>query len=189
MEFMLHYGYLAIFLGCMLEGEALVILGGFFAYHGLMFFPIVALVAFAGTMVSDIGWFLLGRHSQEHGFNAWRWVQWINRHSVNIVSKRPRFLAFFFRFMYGFRVIIPFSLGRSHLATTTYLAYNALGILLWVAVYAGIGYSFAGTIELLFGRIKHFDVIIGLVIVSICVIFLFGHHVAEKVLTRFNKTD
>lgn len=182
------YGYFAILFGCMLEGEALVVLGGFFAYHGLMFLPIVALVAFTGTMVSDIGWFMLGRHSQDHWFNQWRSVQWISKHSVNIVSKRPRLLTFFFRFMYGFRIIIPFSLGRSPLSTNTYLAYNALGILLWVAIYAGIGYSFAGTIELFFGRIKHFESIIGLVIVGMFVLFLVGHQVAQGVLNKFNKS-
>jgi membrane protein DedA with SNARE-associated domain len=89
--------------------------------------------------------------------------------------------------MYGFRILIPFSLGKTRITTNTYLAYNALGILLWVAVYAGIGYSFAGTLELIFGRIKHFESIIGFVLAGMVVLFIVGHHVAQKILTKFNK--
>lgn len=187
MHFIYEYGYWAILVGCMIEGEALVVIGGFFAYHDTMHLPIVALAAFVGTMVSDIAWFMLGRHSQDHFFNQWKWVQFISNHSVNIVGKRPRLLAFFFRFMYGFRIIIPFSLGRTSMLTSTYLTYNALGILLWVTVYASIGYFFAGTLEVFFGRIKHIELVIGAVIAAVFVIFIAGHHFAQKALTRFNK--
>lgn len=187
MHFMMEYGYLAIFAGCLLEGEALVVLGGFFAYHHTMHLPIVALAAFAGTMISDIGWFMLGRYSSDKFLHRWAILRYISRHSVNIAGKRPRLLSFFFRFMYGFRILIPFSLGKTSMTTNTYLAYNALGILLWVAVYAGIGYSFASTIEVFFGRMKHIELVIGLVILGIGAAFIAGHHLAEKALARVAK--
>ena len=88
--------------------------------------------------------------------------------------------------MYGFRILIPFSLGKTTITTSTYLAYNALGILLWVAVYAGIGYSFAGTIEAFFGRLKHFELVVGVIIITVFIIFIAGHHFAQKALTRFS---
>ncbi len=187
MHFMTHYGYFAILVGCMLEGEALVVLGGFFAYQHHMHLPIVALAAFIGTMISDIGWFMLGRYSSDAFLHRWSLLRYISNHSVNIVGKRPRLLTFFFRFMYGFRILIPFSLGKTKMTTNTYLAYNALGILLWVAVYAGIGYFFASTIETFFGRMKHIELIVGLVILGVAIFFVIGHHLAEKVLNRANK--
>jgi membrane protein DedA with SNARE-associated domain len=187
MHFMIHYGYFAILAGCMLEGEALVVLGGFFAYHHTMHLPIVALAAFVGTMISDIGWFMLGRYSSDKFIHRFAILRYISNHSVNIAGKRPRLLTFFFRFMYGFRILIPFSLGKTKMTTNTYLAYNALGILLWVAVYAGIGYFFANTIEVFFGRIKHIELVVGLVIAGVVIAFIAGHHFAEKALNRFNK--
>lgn len=188
MHFISHYGYFAILGSCMIEGEALVVIGGFLAYHGSMFLPWVVIAAFIGTLISDIGWFLLGRHSQNHFFNQWRWMHWISNHSVNIVGKRPRLLTFFFRFMYGFRIVIPFSLGRTSMSTNTYLVYNALGILFWVATYAGIGYFFASTIEVFFGRIKHIESVIAVVIVLVVLIFIAGHHFAQKALARVTKS-
>lgn len=187
MYFMTHYGYFAILVGCMLEGEALVVLGGFFAYNQSMHLPLVALAAFTGTMISDIAWFMLGRYSSDAFLHRFTILRYISNHSVNIAGKRPRLLSFFFRFMYGFRILIPFSLGKTSMATSTYLTYNALGILLWVAVYAGIGYFFASTIETFFGRMKHFELVIALVILGIAVIFIVGHHIAEKMLNRVNK--
>lgn len=184
----MNYGYLAILAGCMLEGEALVVLGGFFAYHNTMHLPLVALAAFTGTMISDIGWFMLGRYSSDAFLHRWSILRYISSHSVNIAGKRPRLLSFFFRFMYGFRILIPFSLGKTSMTTSTYLTYNALGILLWVAVYAGIGYSFASTIEVFFGRMKHIELVIGLVILGIGVVFVAGHHLAEKALNRVGKS-
>lgn len=183
----MHYGYFAILGGCMLEGEALVVLGGFFIYHHTMHLPMVVLAAFTGTMLSDIGWFMLGRYSSNAFLNRWSILRYISNHSVNIVGKRPRLLSFFFRFMYGFRILIPFSLGRTSITTNTYLIYNAFGILLWTAVYISIGYFFASTIEVFFGRIKHIELVIGLVIAAVFVVFIAGHHFAEKILARFNQ--
>lgn len=188
MYFMMHYGYFAILAGCMLEGEALVVLGGFFVYHHTMHLPLVVLAAFTGTMISDIGWFMLGRYSSDAFINRYRILRYISNHSVNIVGKRPRLLSFFFRFMYGFRILIPFSLGKTSITTNTYLTYNALGIFLWIGVYVSIGYFFAGTLEVFFGRVKHLELVIGLVIAAIVVIFIAGHHFAEKFLSRFNKS-
>jgi membrane protein DedA with SNARE-associated domain len=188
MEFMMDYGYLAILAGCMLEGEALVVLGGFFAYNNMMHLPIVALAAFTGTMISDIGWFMLGRYSSDKFLHRWSILRYISTHSVNIAGKRPRLLSFFFRFMYGFRVVIPFSLGKTSMTTSSYLTYNALGILFWVAVYAGIGYGFASTLEVFFGRFKNFELVIALVIIAIGIIFFAGHYFAEKILARFGKS-
>lgn len=171
----------------MLEGEALVVLGGFFAYNHLMHLPIVMLAAFTGTMISDIGWFMLGRYSSDAFLHRFAILRYISSHSVNIAGKRPRLLSFFFRFMYGFRILIPFSLGKTTMSTNTYLTYNALGILLWIGVYAGIGYFFASTIEVFFGRMKHFEFVVGLVILGIAVTFIVGHHLAEKILNRVSK--
>lgn len=185
--FITNYGYLAILVGCMIEGEAFVVIGSFFAYHGTMYLPMIALMAFIGTMISDIGWFMIGRYSSDTFLHRWRWLRYISNHSIKIVSKRPRLLTFFFRFMYGFRIVIPFSLGKTSISTSTYLVYSALGVLLWVAVYASIGYFFAGAIEVFFGRIKHIELVIGLVILGTLVIFTFGHHIAQNIIARFSK--
>lgn len=185
--FISHYSYLAIFFGCWLEGEALIVIASFFAYQGSMYLPYVIIAAFCGTIVSDIGWFLLGRHSDDRLLKRWHWLQSISGHSINFVRKRPRLFALLFRFMYGFRIIIPFSLGKTHVSMSTYLIYNALGVFIWVGTFAGIGYFFASAVETFFGRIKHFEVVIALVVIATFICFTYGHRFVQKMLTRYTK--
>ena len=188
MLFISTYGYLGVFLGCLIEGEALVVIAGFLAYQGNLFLPYVLLAAFFGTLANDIGWFAIGRYSSEQLLTRFRSLQFLSTHSVIFVNKRPRLITLFFRFMYGFRIIIPFSLGKTKLSFTTYLVYSALGVWLWVAVYVGIGYFFASAIEVFFGQIKDIGIIIALVVIGTIVCFSYGHHVAEKILRKYSKS-
>lgn len=186
--FISHYSYLGIFLGCLIEGEALVVIAGFFAYQGSMYLPHVALAAFLGSIIADIGWFMLGRHSNDKILSHWRWLRSLSQHSVTLVGRKPRLFSFLFRFMYGFRVIIPFSLGKTRILFSTFLVYNTLGVLLWVAVFCGIGYFFASAVETFFGRIRHASAIVALIIVAAIVCFIYGHKLAQSVLARYTKS-
>ena len=60
-SFVTSYGYFAVFLGTLLEGETVLLAAGFAAYRGLLDWPLVALVAFFGATVGDQLAFLLGR--------------------------------------------------------------------------------------------------------------------------------
>lgn len=154
------YGYIAVFLGSLIEGEAVLIIASFLSYLNELHLPIVLLAAFAGTLLSDIGWFLLGRHSNDRFLKKWHWLNTLSRQSITIVGKRPRLAAFWLRFMYGFRIIVPFSLGKTSISTVTYILYNALGVFLWVGTFGFLGYFFASTIDTFFGRVHHLEIII-----------------------------
>jgi len=59
------YGYLAILIGTFLEGETILVLGGFAAHRGYLALPWVILAAFIGSLCGDQLFFYLGRkHSQ-----------------------------------------------------------------------------------------------------------------------------
>ena len=55
------YGYAALFLGTLLEGETVLILAGIMAHLGLMKLPLVMLVALLGSFLGDQFYFFLGR--------------------------------------------------------------------------------------------------------------------------------
>ncbi|MBW2474086.1 MAG: hypothetical protein JRE56_05770 [Deltaproteobacteria bacterium] len=48
-----HFGYLAILIGTFLEGETILILGGFAAHRGYLDLSLVIISAFIGTVFGD----------------------------------------------------------------------------------------------------------------------------------------
>ena len=60
-SFIQSYGYGALFLGTLLEGETALILAGLTAHMGLMKLPLVILVALLGSFLGDQFFFFLGR--------------------------------------------------------------------------------------------------------------------------------
>ena len=61
-DFVAQYGLLAIFLGCLAEGESAAMLAGFFAHQGV-FVPWQAFaVTFTGAWLGDTIFFIAGRH-------------------------------------------------------------------------------------------------------------------------------
>ena len=55
------YGYWAMFVGAFLQGEIVLILGGFLAHRGYLELPLVILVGLSGCLTADIFYFSLGR--------------------------------------------------------------------------------------------------------------------------------
>src|SRR4029450_11713455 len=55
-----QYGYLAVFIGTLLEGETVLALAGFAAHLGHLELPAVIVVAFVGSVIGDQTWFLIG---------------------------------------------------------------------------------------------------------------------------------
>ena len=60
-DFVANYGYLAVFIGTLLEGETILVAAGFAAYRGLLDLPSVVLVAIVGGTLGDQTAFQLGR--------------------------------------------------------------------------------------------------------------------------------
>ena len=57
-----QYGYALIFLGTMVEGETILMLGGYFAHRGYLDLGTVIVTAFAGAVCGDQLFFYIGRH-------------------------------------------------------------------------------------------------------------------------------
>ncbi len=56
-----QYGYLALFIGCIAEGETFTLLGGVAAHEGLLHYVGVVLAAMGGGIVGDQLLYWVGR--------------------------------------------------------------------------------------------------------------------------------
>lgn len=151
------HGYTAVTAGTFLEGETVLILGGFAAHRGYLSLPWVLVCACAGSFVSAQLCYHIGKIRGRRWLDsrpAWHAKSeriWgiLNRHRILIVLG--------FRFLYGFRSITPFVLGASRMNPVTFLPLNLLGSALWSALIGLAGYVFSHTLEVIWGDIQHFE--------------------------------
>ncbi|MQM30150.1 MAG: DedA family protein [Candidatus Accumulibacter phosphatis] len=165
--FVASYGYLAIFIGTLLEGETVLIAAGFAAHRGLLDGRLVVVVAMLGATLGDQLAFLLGR---------WKGAALIERFPA-LARQKPRIddllqrynviFILSVRFLYGLRIAGPVLLGSSGMAVLRFALLNAIGAALWAAVVTGAGYAFGVAINALVADLKVIEEVV-LVLIVVC---------------------
>lgn len=178
------YGYLAIFIGSIFEGESIVFLGGLLAHQGSLSFLFVIISAFFGAIAGDAFWFLLGRYQGIKLIHHFEWLRKKTEKTLVHIENKSNILAFTMRFIYGFRSIIPFALGISKMSLKKYFSLNILGACSWVVIITSLGYLFGGVIESIFGKLRHFELILVIIVICIFVLINILFHLIELVIKR-----
>ncbi len=155
-DFISTYGYWAIFIGTFLEGETVLILGGFAASRGYVALPYVILSAFFGTLCGDQVCFYLGRR---YGLKMAQRPSWKARLEKvqRLMVRFQTSLIFLFRFFYGFRTIIPFAIGMSPIRTKNFFLLNLASASTWALLVGVGGYLFGRFLELILGDMKRYE--------------------------------
>jgi membrane protein DedA with SNARE-associated domain len=152
------YGYLAVLLGTFLEGETILVLGGFAAHRGYLALPWVIVAAFFGSLCGDQLFFFLGRkHSQAVLARRPAWKARADKANRLLERFRAPFILIF-RFLYGLRTVSPFVIGMSSVPVRQFIFLNAIGALVWAVVVGTGGYLFGSALEVVIGDVKRYEV-------------------------------
>ncbi|HJX15656.1 MAG TPA: DedA family protein [Candidatus Deferrimicrobiaceae bacterium] len=157
--FIHQYGYLALVVGTILEGEVILILGGFAAHQGYLELPWVILAGFAGSLTGDQFFFFLGRWKgtafleKKKGWTdrAERIRAWVREYQTLIT------LGFRFVFVYGFRTVTPLFLGMSRMPAARFMALNVISALLWATLIGTGGYLFGAALKMFVADVKRYE--------------------------------
>lgn len=148
------YGYWAVAVGCLLEGETVLLLAGFAAHRGYLEWPWVMAVAMAAGFAGDMGFFLLGRRFGPQILARWPRIA-AQRSKVDAwLARRGAWVVLALRFLYGFRIAGPVLIGLSGMPRARFALFNALGAMLWAVLLTGIGWFFGQAAELLLGELN-----------------------------------
>jgi membrane protein DedA with SNARE-associated domain len=149
-QFLNDYGYLALFVGSLLEGETFLLLAGFAAHRGYLSYPMVVLVGFTGGTLGDLISFTVGRRwgpgILERFPRMTRRVEQVN----GLVERYHSVVIVMVRFMYGLRVAGPVVIGMSGVRVGRFAVFNALGAALWAVLVSGAGYWSGNAVDALF---------------------------------------
>ncbi len=169
------YGYLAILIGSFLEGETILVLGGFAAHRGYLQLPWVIFFAFLGSLTGDQLFFHLGRlQSRQILSKHPRWRKRVDKaHDALQRYKTPLILGF--RFIYGMRIITPFVIGMSGVSTGYFILLNVIGAVLWAVTVGYFGYLSGSAAEALIEDFSQYEIEAMGIIVLIGTLFWLIH--------------
>jgi len=159
-QYMLAYGYWAVFFGVMLEnagvpvpGETILLIAGYFAATGEFHLALVMLIAASGAVIGDNIGFAIGHH-YGRGF-----LLRVGRFFF-LTPKRLEHMEKYFenhgnktilvaRFITGLRVFAALLAGASKMPWRVFVVYNVAGAVLWSVVITSVGYLFGQSLPLL----------------------------------------
>ena len=159
-QYMLAYGYWAIFFGVMLEnaglpvpGETILLVAGYFASTGEFNIALVMLIAAVGAVIGDNIGFAIGHH-YGRGFllRVGRFFFLTPKrleHMENFFQKHGNKTILVARFITGLRVFAALLAGASNMRWRVFLFYNVCGAILWSIVITTLGYVFGQSLPLL----------------------------------------
>jgi membrane protein DedA with SNARE-associated domain len=148
------YGYAGVLVGALLEGETIVVLGGFAAHQEHLRLPLVVLAAFVGSASGDQLWYQIGRRYGRSFIDRRPKLQVPLARATRLLERHPNLFILGFRFIYGFRNVAPVAVALSQVPTGRFVVLNLVAAALWSVLVSGAGYFFGQAVELMLGDLR-----------------------------------
>ena len=176
-----NYGYLAIFIGCLLEGETILILGGMAAHqHVLDLLPVIGYASLAG-MLGDQALFWTGRYFGARLLPRLHKQQASIERVTQLINQYPTVSIFSVRFLYGMRLVGPMVIGACKVSPLKFACINLFGAVVWASLFANAGYWAGEFLESLLGDLKPYRLpIVVCVIALVAMVALYRHFRTKK---------
>jgi len=159
-ELITTYGYAAVGIGSFLEGETVLVLGGFAAHRGYLELPWVIVSAFLGSLFGDQLYYFIGRIKGKSILEKRpRWKAKSEK-VFSLLHKHQILLILGFRFLYGLRTVTPFVIGASKITPTRFIILNILGAAIWAVIVGGMGYLFGYTLKIFIDNVKKYELLV-----------------------------
>src|SRR5437762_10735732 len=183
-QYMLAYGYWAVFFGVMLEnagllvpGETILLVGGYFAASRPDQFNLVRvmLTAAAGAVIGDNIGFAIGHHFGRSFLLRIGKLFFLTpkrlEHMENYFAKHGNKTILVARFITGLRVFAALLAGASRkMPWRVFFFYNVAGAMLWSVVITTLGYLFGQSLPLLIKWVGRSGTIILIAVIVIGIV-------------------
>lgn len=176
-EYLKSHGYWVLFLWTFLEGEAGLILAGFFAFQGYFTLPGVIATAFCGAVAGDQFYFYIGRFKGRYLLKTFHSIARKFRKALRLIEKYGSFVAFISRYTYGFRILLPIILGLTNFSSSRFLLLNIASASLWAVLFASAGFLFGKGAAHFVGDIKQYEHRLVLILASLIACMWSAHFV------------
>lgn len=142
-----RYGYAAVFLGTLFEGETVLLLAGYAAHRGYLDFAALTGVAALGALSGDQFLFWLGRRHGTMLLQRRPALRGKVQHALDLIQRHPAGVILAMRFMWGLRIALPVAVGLSTVNRWRFFWLNLASGVLWAPLVGGAGYIFGALVS------------------------------------------
>ncbi|WP_236864493.1 DedA family protein [Candidatus Hydrogenosomobacter endosymbioticus] len=169
-QFVQQWGYIAVFLGSLIEGEGIILTASALAALGHLSIYKVMVIAFCGTVFADQSLYFVGYYYGD------RIISYIKRKFPRMEKPMDRGLNFLhrhrivyimtFRFIYSIRIVSPIIIGAQRVPFKLFSFLNVIAAVVWTVTSCSLGYLIGETIVKRMDSFKKifFGVVVGCVL-------------------------
>jgi membrane protein DedA with SNARE-associated domain len=151
------HGYWLLAIGCLLEGETILVLAGYAAHRGYLNPYAVLAIASTAGFAGDQFYFWMGRRHGNFVLGRWPSVATQSDHLHRLMARYHAAVIIGVRFAYGLRIAGPVLLGMSPIKALKFGLLNALGAAIWAVLIGGVGWVFGHAAEAALGKVQHYE--------------------------------
>jgi membrane protein DedA with SNARE-associated domain len=126
--------------GTFFEGETAIIVASSLIFKDSFDFIPTVFFAFAGSFISDWIYYLIGRLNGQLFIAKRPKLQAKLQPVTSFFQRRKIQILITYRFLYGFRIVIPLIVGMSFIRPAQYLFFSVVSGLIWATTVATLGY-------------------------------------------------
>ena len=162
-----NWGYGAVFLGSLVEGESVILIASSMAYLGHLSIYKIMIVAFTGTVIADQALFLLGRHYGPGIFDRFPKFKKPANRAFALLHRFDIWFIIGCRFVYGIRVTSAIVIGAAQIPLWRFIPLNILSAVIWTLVSCIGGYMLGDVMREILDHFaliqKYFFEVLGLI--------------------------
>jgi membrane protein DedA with SNARE-associated domain len=147
-EFLDQFGYIALSVGTFFEGEIAILIASSLIHTGFFEGHYTVLFGFAGSFISDWLYYLIGRFNGKYFIEKRPGLKAKVAPVQHFFEANQLQILLSYRFLYGFRVIIPLVIGMSAVKPRQFLFYTLISGLFWASTVSFVGYLVGRFLEI-----------------------------------------
>jgi membrane protein DedA with SNARE-associated domain len=170
-ELLERYGLWAVFFGTMIEGDLTLLFAGVLARAGVFSFAEALMVGTVGGVVGDSVSYLIGARFRGHADKLGFFLR--ARPRIERLTGRFGVLSVFIvKYVYGLRTASAVFWGLAKFGYLRFAVLTLASCFSWVAVLAGLGFTFATGVENLIGDLHRIQIILLVVFVIVAIVYV-----------------
>ncbi|ETZ06782.1 inner membrane protein YohD [Holospora obtusa F1] len=181
LKFLQNYGYWAIFLGSLIEGESIILTSSAMAAAGYFSIQKIMIIAFFGTLLADQALYFLG---YLYGSRVLDWIRcrfpsmnpYIDK-ALNFLMRYQNIYILSFRFIWGVRIISSVIIGSQKISLLRFASLNFIAAIVWTVASCMTGF-FIG--EALLYTLERYGWWISIGIISTVLLGILGWKMLKK---------